>query len=57
MFLEDIGVISDINQLLRFTWDCLDHVIFLYFSGGILSLAFAVYIVRKVSKLFNYIIH
>jgi hypothetical protein len=44
---QDIAVLKD------FLFATLDHIVLLYFSGGILSAVFAIYIVRKVSKLID----
>lgn len=42
-----LGLIKD------FLFTTLDQVIVLYFSGGIFSAVFAIYIVRKVSTLID----
>lgn len=44
---DDLVLIKD------FVFSCMDRIIVLYFSGGILSAAFAIYIVRKVSTLID----
>lgn len=49
-------MIDNLNLILSFLWSTLDQVVLLYFSGGILTFAFAIYIVRKVSRLFDYIV-
>ena len=50
-------MINNLNLIKQFLFDILDQVVFLYFSGGIFSAVFAVYLVRKVSRLFDYIVH
>lgn len=47
---------NDLTQILEFLWDTLDQVVLLYFGGGILTVAFAVWVVRKVSRLFDIIV-
>ena len=50
-------MIDDLNLILSFLWSTLDKVILLYFAGGILTFSFAIWIVKRVSKLFDYIVH
>lgn len=47
---------DQLYMILEFLWDILDQVVLLYFAGGILSVAFAVWGVRKVSRLFDIIV-
>lgn len=47
---------EQLTQILNFLWTTLDGVILLYFSGGILSVVFAVWVIRKVSRLFDIIV-
>lgn len=47
---------DDLTRVLNFAWDCCDEFIKAYFMGGILSIVFAVYIVKKVSRLFDIIV-
>lgn len=42
---------QDLTLIKDFLFTTLDHIVLLYFSGGILSAVFAIYIIRKVSKL------
>lgn len=49
-------MIDKLNLILSFLWNTLDQVVLLYFGGGILTFSFAIYIVRKVSRLFDYIV-
>ena len=44
---------SELSQVKDFLFSIMDRIIVLYFSGGILSAAFAIYIVRKVSTLID----
>lgn len=44
---------DDFTQLLDFLYTCWDQVLVLYFGGGILSVAFAIMIIRKLSKLID----
>lgn len=46
-------MIEQLNQILDFLYTCWDKIIVLYFGGGILSVAFAIYLIRKVSKLID----
>lgn len=46
-------MINDLNLLKDFLFTIFDHMILLYFSGGILSMVFAIYIIRKVSTLID----
>lgn len=50
-------MIDNLNLILNFLWNTLDQVVLLYFGGGIFTFVFAVYVVRKVSRLFDYIVH
>lgn len=44
---QDLALIKD------FLFSILDHIVLLYFSGGLLSCVFAIYIVRKISTLID----
>ena len=44
---------DDLLLIKDFLFTTMDRVIVLYFSGGILTFAFAIYIVRKVSTLID----
>lgn len=46
-------MINDLNLIKDFLFTILDHVILLYFSGGILSIVFCIFIVRKISILID----
>lgn len=46
-------MIADLDLIKDFLFTTLDRIIVVYFSGGILSCAFAIYIVRKVSTLID----
>lgn len=46
-------MISDLNLIKDFLFSLFDRFIVLYFSGGILSVVFAIYIVRKISILID----
>lgn len=46
-------MINDLVLLKDFLFSVFDRVIVLYFSGGILSCVFAIYIIRKVSNLID----
>lgn len=48
-------MIENLNHILEFLWETLDSVVVLYMTGGILSYAFGVFIMRKVAHLFDYI--
>lgn len=42
---------NDLNTITQFLFDTLDKVLPLYFAGGLFSIPFALWIVRKLSKL------
>lgn len=44
---------NDLTSILDFLFSIMDRFIVLYFSGGILSAVFCIYIVRKVSNLID----
>lgn len=46
-------MINDLNLIKDFLFTCMDRIIVLYFSGGILSCVFAIYIINKISKLID----
>lgn len=46
-------MISDLNQIKDFLFTCMDQIVLLYFSGGLFSCVFAIYIINKVSKLID----
>lgn len=50
-------MVEQLDLILSFLWSTLDKVILLYFGGGILTFAFAVWIVKRVARLFDYIVH
>lgn len=43
-----------IHQFLLTIWN---SIIFQYLSGGLLSYVFGIWILKKVSRLFDYIVH
>lgn len=47
---------DQLTAILNFLWDTLDQVILLYFGGGILTVVFAVWVVKKVARLFEIIV-
>lgn len=47
---------EQLTAILNFLWETLDQVVFLYFTGGILTLVFAIWIVKKVARLFEIIV-
>lgn len=55
---EPITIWTQLNAILVFLWETLDKVVILYFTAGsILSIVFAIWIIKKVSRLFDYIVH
>lgn len=46
-------MVNDLDAILTFLFSCWDKFIVLYFSGGILSAVFAVWIIRKLSRLLD----
>lgn len=46
-------MINDLNLIKDFLFSCFDRFILIYFSGGILSCVFAIYIVRKIANLID----
>lgn len=44
---------EQLNEILDFLYTCWDQMLVLYFSGGILSACFAIYIIRKLSTLID----
>lgn len=46
-------MINDLTALQDFLFTIFDHIVVLYFSGGILSFVFAIYIIRKLSTLID----
>lgn len=44
---------DDLNAILQFLLTCWDRFLLLYFGGGILSVVFAVWIIKKISRLFE----
>lgn len=46
----------DLANVLDFLWTCCNQIVLAYFAGGILSIVFATYIVKKVSRLFDIIV-
>lgn len=47
---------DQLTDILGFLWSILDQVVLLYFAGGILSIVFATWIVKKVARLFEIIV-
>lgn len=55
---EPVTIWTQLNAILTFLWQTLDKVVILYFTAGsILSIVFAIWIIKKVSRLFDYIVH
>lgn len=48
-------MITDLNSLVQFAFDCLNGLITAYFVNGILTIFFALYVVRKISRLLDHI--
>lgn len=48
-------MLSDMQLILDFLWSSLDKVIIAYFANGVLTMVFAVWVVRKLSKLLDHI--
>lgn len=46
-------MIQDLELIKDFLFSILDRIVVLYFSGGLFSVAFAIYIVRKISTLID----
>lgn len=44
---------EDLNQVLDFMLATFDKLLVMYFAGGILSVVFCIFIVRKVSRLID----
>lgn len=44
---------NELSAVKDFLFTVFDHVVLLYFSGGILSAVFSIYIIRKVSTLID----
>lgn len=46
-------MIQDLELIKDFLFSILDRIVVLYFSGGLFSVVFAIYIVRKISTLID----
>jgi len=54
---EPVTIWTQLYSILDFLWDTLDQVVVLYFTAGsILSIVFAIWIIKKVARLFEIII-
>lgn len=56
MVVQVTSMYDQLTAILNFLWDTLDQVILLYFGGGILTVVFAVWVVKKVARLFEIIV-
>lgn len=54
---EPVTIWSQLYSILNFLWDTLDQVVVLYFTAGsILSIVFAIWVIKKVARLFEIIV-
>lgn len=54
---ETVTIWTQLEDILSFLWQTLDQVVLLYFTAGsILSIVFAIWIVKKVARLFEIIV-
>lgn len=42
---------EDLNQIVNFLFNTFDAFVPLYFAGGLFSIPFALWVIRKISKL------
>ena len=48
-------MLESLNQIVGFVFSACSDVFALYIGGGVLSGVFAIWLLRKVSKLFDYL--
>lgn len=48
-------MITDLNLLVSYAFQWLSLITTMYFSGGILSVCFAIFVIKKVSRLLDII--
>lgn len=44
---------NDLNLLLQSVFDTMGDILILYFAGGLFSVSFSIYIVRKIACIIN----
>lgn len=42
---------NDLNLILQSVFDTMGQVLILYFAGGLFSVSFSIYIVRKIARI------
>lgn len=48
-------MIEQYRLMLEWVFSFFDKIIVMYFAGGIFSIAFGIYILRKISKIFDHL--
>lgn len=48
-------MIDNMNLIVQFLFNCLDSIVTVYLVNGVLTMVFAVYVIRKISKLLDHI--
>lgn len=48
-------MIEQMNLVVQFLFNCLDSIVTVYMVNGVLTMVFAVYVIRKLSKLLDHI--
>lgn len=44
---------NDLNLILQSVFDTMGDILILYFAGGLFSVSFSIYIVRKIVRIIN----